>query len=45
MRIRLPNRYVELTSFPNEKMKNDDLKKTLKLPSFTDGMMWLILDE
>ena len=45
LHIRLPNRYVESPSFPNEKQKDDDLKDTLKLPSFADGMMWLILDE
>ncbi len=45
MRIRFPNRYVESPSFPYEKLKDDDLKRRLALPSFADGMMWLILDE
>jgi len=45
MRVRFPNRYVESPTLPNEKQKNDDLKKTLELPSFADGMVWLILDE
>ncbi len=45
MRIRFPNRYVDSPSFPNEKQMDDDLKRRLALPSFADGMMWLILDE
>jgi hypothetical protein len=45
LRIRFPNRYVESPSFPNEKQKDDDLKRRLALPSFADGIMWLILDE
>jgi hypothetical protein len=45
LRIRFPNRYVESPSFPYEKLKDDDLKRRLALPSFADGMMWLILDE
>jgi hypothetical protein len=36
---------VESPSPPNEKLKDDDLKRRLAAPSFADGMMWLILDE
>jgi len=39
LRIRLPNRYVESHSFPNEKLEADDLKRRLALPSFAGGMM------
>ncbi len=45
LRVRFPNRYVESPSFPNEKLKDDDIKRRLALPSFADGMVWLILDE
>jgi len=45
LRIRFPNRHVKSPSFPNEKLKDDDLKRRLALLSFADGNMWLILDE
>jgi hypothetical protein len=33
LRIRFPNRYVESPSFPYKKLKDDDLKRRLALPS------------
>ena len=45
LRVRFPNRYTDSLSFLNENLKDDDLKRRLAVPSFADGMMWLILDE
>jgi hypothetical protein len=45
LRIRFPNQYVDSPTLPNHKRKNDGLKRRIALPSFADGMMWLILDE
>ncbi len=45
LHIRFPNRYEEMPRFPNEKLKYDDLKRRIAIPSFANGMVWLILDE
>ena len=45
LRVRFPNKYVEAPTLPNEKRKDDGLKRRLALPSFSDGMLWLIIDE
>ena len=45
LRVRFPNKYVESPSLPNEKRKDDGLKRRLAIPAFADGMLWLIIDE
>jgi len=45
LRIRFPNRYEESPRFPNEKLKDDDMKRRIAIPSFANGMVCLILDK
>jgi hypothetical protein len=46
LHVKFPNKYTDdKPVLPNEKKSDPDLKDTLQLPAFADGMLWFILEE
>ena len=39
LHVNFPNRYIENLELPNEKKSDPDLKDSLQLPAFADGML------
>jgi hypothetical protein len=45
LRVKFPNRYIDVPNLQNEKKSDPGLKDMLQLSVFADGMLWFILNE